>query len=135
MVLATEWTIIMKRNIFFVVSVLLALLPVARWMTSVRAGADQRAAFAHLASASGASPQEAVDERGYLAREVSARAAGRGNPWITLRDGRSVPANYQGSSTQRQQLSENKLRPLSLVSGDFDEDGVPDLAAGYGGIS
>ncbi|HYV07086.1 MAG TPA: VCBS repeat-containing protein, partial [Blastocatellia bacterium] len=123
----------MKRNIFLVVSVLLALLPVARWMTSMRARADQPALFAPLASGSATSPQEAVDERGYLAREVSARAAGRGNPWITLLDGRAVPADYQGPSTQRQQLSENKLRALSLVSGDFDEDGVPDLVAGYAG--
>ncbi|MEK6300258.1 MAG: C25 family cysteine peptidase [Acidobacteriota bacterium] len=118
----------MKRNTLLLVSVLIVLLPLARWMTSGQAHADERAASAQAASA-----QEVSDERGYLAREVSARAAGRGNPWITLRDGRGAPAEYQGSSTQLQQLSDNRMRPLSLASGDFDEDGVPDLVAGYAG--
>lgn len=86
-------------------------------------------------SASGfvASAQENSDVRGFLRRSVTARAAGRGNPWVTLRDGLSAPAQYQGSSKLVQQLKENQTRPLSVGSADFDEDGVPDLVAGYAG--
>src|SRR5262245_2981302 len=77
--------------------------------------------------------QESNELRGFLGRAITARAEGRGNPWVTLRDGSSVPGQYQGASKLTQQLQENGLRPLSLGSADFDEDGVPDLVAGYAG--
>ena len=73
------------------------------------------------------------DIRGFLGRLVTARAAGRGNPWVTLRDGYDAPAQYQGSSKLVQQLKDNQTRPLSVGSADFDEDGVPDIVAGYAG--
>lgn len=73
------------------------------------------------------------DIRGFLSRSVTARAAGRGNPWVTLRDGYVAPAQYQGSSKLVQQLKDNQTRPLSVGSADFDEDGVPDIVAGYAG--
>ena len=79
------------------------------------------------------STQEITDRRGSLSQSVSARAKGRGNPWVTLRDGSSVPAEYHGASVLVQQLKEDATRPLSLGSADFDEDGVPDLVAGYAG--
>ena len=113
----------MKRNTLILISVLIALLPLARWIGRSRARAYDVAA----------SSQEVGDLRGYLAGEVSARGAGRGNPWITLRDGHEAPAVYQGSSALIQQLADNQTRPLSLASADFDEDGVPDLVAGYAG--
>ena len=78
-------------------------------------------------------PQEADDQRGFLGRTITARADGRGNPWVTLRDGSSVPGLYQGASKLTQQLQENGLRPRSVGSADFDEDGVLDLVAGYAG--
>ena len=113
----------MKRNSFLIVSVLIALLPLTRGISLPRARA-------YAAVAAG---QEVTDLRGYLDREVNARAAGRGNPWITLRDGHVALAVYQGSSKLIRQLNDNQTRPLSLASSDFDEDGVPDLVAGYGG--
>ena len=77
--------------------------------------------------------QEADDLRGFLGTTITARAEGRGNPWVTLRDGSSAPGQYQGASKLTQQLQEDGLRPLSVGSADFDEDGVPDLVAGYAG--
>src|SRR6185295_5021672 len=98
-----------------------SVLPLARWITRARANDAVT------------SPQQPVDVRGYLASEFTARAAGRGNPWITLQDGHAAPAGYQGPSTPVQQLKDNQMRPLALASADFDEDGVPDLVAGYAG--
>src|SRR5882724_4914066 len=84
------------------------------------------------ASGVAALAQGTGDIRGFLSRFVTARAAGRGNPWVTLRDGYRAPAQYQGSS-KLQQLKDNQTRPLSVGSADFDEDGVPDVVAGYAG--
>jgi uncharacterized repeat protein (TIGR01451 family) len=81
------------------------------------------------------SRQESGELRGFLSTSVSARAAGRGNPWVTLNDGLTLPAQYQGSSKLVQQLNDNQTRPLSVCSDDFDEDGVPDLVTGYAGTN
>ena len=85
------------------------------------------------ASAGADSMQEISDPRGFLSGPITAHAAGRGNPWVTLRDGASAPAEYQGAPKAIQQLKANAMRPLSVAAADFDEDGVPDLVAGYGG--
>jgi uncharacterized repeat protein (TIGR01451 family) len=50
-------------------------------------------------------------------------AAKRGSPWISLEDGSQLFAPRNGGIGQ--------ARPLTLATADFDEDGVPDLAAGY----
>jgi hypothetical protein len=68
-----------------------------------------------------------------LSDEVSVHAAGRGNPWINLSDGREVITPYNGPAELTQLLERNQVRPRSLCSADFDEDGVPDLISGYGG--
>ena len=54
------------------------------------------------------------------------RAAGRGAPYLFLRDGETVVSNYPAN------FPGGLLRPTSLASADFDEDGMPDLASGYG---
>lgn len=77
--------------------------------------------------------QENSDVRGFLGKATTARATGRGNPAITLRDGHSAPVEYQGSSNMIQQLKDNQAHPMSLASADFDEDGTPDVVAGYRG--
>ncbi len=42
-------------------------------------------------------------------------------------------AAYTGAPAARQALEQSLARPLALAVGDFDEDGAPDLAAGYVG--
>src|SRR5690349_8783317 len=83
-------------------------------------------------SARPATPRAPEELRGFLNNEVTARAAGRGNPWITLRDGHNITSEFSESSSAIDQLKENSVHPLSLGSADFDEDGMPDLVAGYG---
>ncbi|HEX8090733.1 MAG TPA: FG-GAP-like repeat-containing protein, partial [Blastocatellia bacterium] len=75
--------------------------------------------------------REMNDRRGLLGKPISVHAAGRGAPWINLRDGRDLPADYQGASKTSQALKANQARPLALASADFDEDGVPDLVGAY----
>jgi uncharacterized repeat protein (TIGR01451 family) len=71
------------------------------------------------------------ETRGTLDRAVTVHAAGRMNPLINLRDGHGLPADYQGSAQAVAALRTLAARPASLATADFDEDGVPDLAAGY----
>ena len=53
-------------------------------------------------------------------------AAGRGNPWLNLLDGQSVPADYSsGPAELGQQVADSQATPLSLAADDFDGDGVP----------
>ena len=59
------------------------------------------------------------------------QAAGRGNPWINLRDGKALPVAYHGSEILADAVRTGAAQPLSLAAGDFDEDGTPDLIAGY----
>ena len=113
----------MKRNHIVVVAVFTAGLLLASLSNVYRARG-----FGTVTSR-----QESGELRGFLSTSVNARAAGRGNPWVTLNDGLTLPAQYQGSSKLVQQLNDNQTRPLSICSDDFDEDGVPDLVAGYAG--
>ncbi|MCI0390612.1 MAG: FG-GAP-like repeat-containing protein [Acidobacteria bacterium] len=48
-----------------------------------------------------------------------------------LRSGSGIASVYVGSPESRRALDQNLAEPLSLTTGDFDEDGVPDLAGGY----
>ena len=50
-------------------------------------------------------------------------------PWLNLLDGVAVPTTYVGAEHLVQALE--TARPLSLAADDFDQDGVPDLLAGY----
>ncbi len=54
---------------------------------------------------------------------VVVHAAQRGAPYINLCDGHALTAHQAARMEQAQ--------PLALASGDFDEDGVPDLVSGY----
>jgi HYR domain-containing protein len=66
-----------------------------------------------------------------LGKEIRVQAAGRGKPWINLGDGRDVLSTYSYASEQNQLLESDQVNPLTLASGDFDGDGVPDLISGY----
>lgn len=69
-----------------------------------------------------------------LSERISLRAAGRGNPWINIKDGSDLLSEYDNAKLTKS-ISEGAVQPLSLGSGDFDEDGVPDLISGYGSDS
>lgn len=66
-----------------------------------------------------------------LSQNTTVRAQGRGDPQINLSDGREVLTDYEGPAELVQLLRRNQAQPLALASADFDEDGVPDLVAGY----
>ncbi|MBI2567916.1 MAG: hypothetical protein HYV63_12870 [Candidatus Schekmanbacteria bacterium] len=58
-------------------------------------------------------------------------AAGRGGPELNLRDGVDLPARYGGPPELLDALAAGRTRPLALASADLDEDGMPDVVAGY----
>jgi len=63
--------------------------------------------------------------------QITVRAAGRGNPYLNLRDGHDLLTTYVGKAAPVQMLQQDQAHPTSLASADFDEDGVPDLVTGY----
>jgi CSLREA domain-containing protein len=62
---------------------------------------------------------------------VAVRAAGRGNPWINLGDGRDVPTTYAAASGLEKTLRPGAAKARSLASADFNEDGAADMVSGY----
>jgi hypothetical protein len=77
-------------------------------------------------------PSAASVARARLGASVTAAAAGRGRPWINMTDGQELITSYAGSNEAVEMLARGQAQPLSLASGDFDEDGMPDLVTGYG---
>src|SRR4051812_13836052 len=77
--------------------------------------------------------QASSEARGFLDSAVTVHAAGRMNPFINLRDSHGLPVDYQGNAQAVAALRNNSAPPLALCSADFDEDGMPDLVAGYAG--
>src|SRR5262245_60088568 len=63
--------------------------------------------------------------------QITVHAAGRGYPWLNLRDGVELPTAYTWA--ERSAVELGVTQPLALAAGDFDEDGVPDLVCGYEG--
>src|SRR5260370_34956077 len=66
---------------------------------------------------------------------VRVRAAGRGNPLINLSDGHDLNTTYREAPQSQQAPADHLNEPTALASADFDEDGTPDLIAGYRGAS
>lgn len=64
---------------------------------------------------------------------VTLQAAGRGQPFINLRDGRDVPTVFVEAGAAVREFKDNRAKPVALASGDLDEDGMPDLIGGYAG--
>src|SRR5580698_2544369 len=57
---------------------------------------------------------------------VAIHAAQQNTPYLNLCDGHALAARFGAPST-----APTTAQPLTLTSGDFDEDGVPDLASGF----
>jgi len=57
--------------------------------------------------------------------------ARRGNPWINVLDGKEISTGFSGADDWRAGVENNRTRPLSAATADFDEDGMPDLVTGY----
>jgi Calx-beta domain/Concanavalin A-like lectin/glucanases superfamily/Viral BACON domain/FG-GAP-like repeat len=79
---------------------------------------------------------QAMPGRAGFGEQVAVHAAGRGGPWINLRDGHDLVTSYSAAEVAqadrlRDSLERGAARPLALAAGDFDEDGVPDLISGY----
>src|SRR5262249_56168012 len=60
-----------------------------------------------------------------------ARIVQSGAPFINLDEAQEITVNSSESALMARAASSATVKPLSLVSGDFDGDGVPDLVGGY----
>jgi CSLREA domain-containing protein len=72
--------------------------------------------------------------RGVLAKlsdGISVQSSGKGSPRLSFGYGRDVITSFDGETDAAEALRQEKARPLSLASADFDADGVPDLVSGY----
>lgn len=52
-------------------------------------------------------------------------------PYLNLTDAKTVATRYSGDSALAGSLRGSQTHALSTVAGDFDEDGMPDLASGF----
>lgn len=65
------------------------------------------------------------------ASSISLFAAGRGNPYVNVTDGRPLSTLREVTPTAETTSSTAQLTPLALTSGDFTGDGLPDLVSTY----
>lgn len=75
--------------------------------------------------------QQSESHKATMSRKTSIRAQDRNNPLLSLNDGRELVTRYVGSESLRFAIEQNEASPHSLVSADFDKDGVPDIVCGY----
>jgi len=74
-------------------------------------------------------------DRGFLRGSKPSRVkiVESGYPWIILEEGIELSAFYTGTSLPQEAFERLWVRPTALTAADFDEDGMPDLVAGYAG--
>jgi hypothetical protein len=84
-------------------------------------------AAAQLALPPGAKPH--LCESGEALSAVTAHTAQRGGPYINICDGHALASRFASSEGGEAQLEQ--AVPVAMASGDFDEDGVPDLVSGF----
>jgi len=58
-------------------------------------------------------------------------AGDNGAPWLLMEPMREVPTTWHGAASVKASLDSETTRGLSLATADFDEDGMPDVVAGY----
>src|SRR6266542_2515534 len=81
-------------------------------------------------------PSHSADEtQSRPANATVRRIINQENSAVNLHESREVLSEYKGDDQLQEALRQNLARPLSLTSGDFDEDGMPDLLAAYTGPS
>src|ERR1043166_920346 len=68
---------------------------------------------------------------GIQREQVRVWAAGRGKPFLNLKDGRDMAVKYAGQSALATALQNGAAQARSLASSDFDHNGTPDVVAGY----
>src|SRR5260370_2342043 len=66
-----------------------------------------------------------------LALSCGGQAHAGDSKMIPLTSARSVEVRFQGEDAAVRALASAHATPLSLAAGDFDMDGIGDLAAGY----
>lgn len=68
---------------------------------------------------------------GAILSVASRASAADANPIIYLEEGRALLSRFLGTEAAVAPLASEQASGLSLISADFDQDGVADLAAGY----
>src|SRR5262249_48951033 len=64
-------------------------------------------------------------------KPITVRASRNNSPVVDLEDGIDLTPNYVGGARVEDLIKQGQAKPCALGSGDFDEDGVPDLIVGY----
>jgi CSLREA domain-containing protein len=62
---------------------------------------------------------------------ITVQAAGRGGQSLNFQDGRAMEVEYRGDQFSSQALQSGAARARALASVDIDDNGTPDLLAGY----
>jgi hypothetical protein len=110
-------------SIFFLISIAALLWLKPRLASGAESGTDAAAEQSAIAMA--------------RADAVTIHAGKRDNPFLNLKDGRSVKARYRPagaeSAAAAQELTLGQAEPVALASGDLNGDGYPDLVSGYAG--
>src|SRR5688500_6811784 len=91
--------------------------------------------FTRSAETAGLAPKHSVGKFARLGSQTIVQTAEYGQSVKNPRSGRELLTTYQGSSAAHLALEQDLARPTVLAQGDFDEDGTPDLIAGYAGPS
>ena len=69
----------------------------------------------------------------HLSDSTTFQAPSSSTKWINLASGRDLITDFWGPGYLRLELLQPDTRPVALASGDFNEDGIPDLVSGYAG--
>src|SRR5258706_10142194 len=62
---------------------------------------------------------------------ITVQAAGRGGQSLNFQDGRAMRVEYRGDQFSSEALQSGAARARALASVDLDDNGTPDLVAGY----